>query len=137
MKYRISFTFGLPIMVLSALLFTSGEAGASYSSRIPNPGSKTQDPAALPTIPAGDWPMYGRDYSRTNYNPDETSINAGNVAQLISRWQVNVGTNGTPPSGAPSVSNSKVYVGSSAAVGSDFFAFDANTGSQAWATSLN
>src|SRR5438067_1824316 len=137
MKYRISVTFCLAIMVLGALLFTSGEAGANYSGRVPNPGSKSQVPSALPTIPAGDWPMYGRDYSRTNYNPDETTINSGNAALLISRWQVNIGTNGTPPSGAPSVSNGKVYVGSSAATGNDFFAFDANTGSQAWATSLN
>ena len=47
----------------------------------------------------GDWPMYGHDVSRTNYNPDETIINAGNAGQLVQRWQMPIGSNGTPVSG--------------------------------------
>jgi outer membrane protein assembly factor BamB len=81
---------------------------------------------------AGDWPMYGHDVSRTNYNPDETLINAGNVNQLIQRWQANIFNRPTPPSGAPSVANGKVFVGSSRSSGNNFFAFDAVTGQQAW-----
>ncbi len=86
---------------------------------------------------SGDWPMYGHDWSRTNYNPNETSINAGNVGQLVQRWQVNIGSNGTAPSGAPSVANGKVFVGSSVATAQDFFAFDAIAGTQLWTANLN
>src|SRR5437773_1969090 len=50
-------------------------------------------PAAPPSLSPsvadpGDWPMYGHDPSRTNYNPAETTISSANVDQLISRWQV-------------------------------------------------
>ncbi len=81
--------------------------------------------------------MYGHDVSRTNYNPDETIIGSGNLNQLVSRWQVNIGSNGTAPAGAPSVANGKIYVGSSAPSGNNFFAFDAVSGAQAWATSVS
>src|SRR5437868_7548915 len=92
---------------------------------------------AIPSAAPGDWPMYGHDVSRTNYNPDETTISAGNLSQLGQAWQVLVGSNGTAPSGAPSVAGGKVFVGSSAVSGNDFFSFDAVTGGQAWAVSLN
>src|SRR6476661_1275765 len=64
-----------------------GQAGA----RFPEAGS-----APRPVAPSavGDWPMYGHDAQRTNYNPDETTINSGNVAQLVQRWQVNIGGTG-------------------------------------------
>src|SRR5207253_6979781 len=75
--------------------------------------------------------------SRTNYNPDENTINAGNLSQLTQRWQVNIGTNGTGTSSVPSVANGKVFVGSSTAAAQDFFAFDAVSGTQAWTANLN
>gem|GEM_PF-6291413 len=75
--------------------------------------------------------MYGHDISRTNYNPDETTISAANVNQLGQRWQANIGSNGTGTSGAPSVANGVVYVPSSAASpASNFFAYDAVSGSR-------
>jgi outer membrane protein assembly factor BamB len=81
--------------------------------------------------------MYGHDISRTNYNPAETTISAANVNQLVQRWQVNIGgSNGSPPSGAPSVANGRVYVGSSATAGNNFFAFDAATGAFGWSTNI-
>src|SRR5437867_60768 len=80
--------------------------------------------------------MYGHDVSRTNFNPDEAIISLDNLSQLTQRWQVSIGTNGTGPSGAPSVANGRVYVGSSAPTGNNFFAFDAVTGAQAWSANI-
>ncbi|MEP6775744.1 MAG: PQQ-binding-like beta-propeller repeat protein, partial [Chloroflexota bacterium] len=119
-------TFLLALLPLSVIVVNM--AGASA-------------PLAVPSAPstAGDWPMYGHDQSRTNYNPDETTISAANVNQLVSRWQVPIAS-GTPPatttSSSPSVANGKVYVGSSAPTGPNFFSFDAVTGAPAWSKNL-
>ncbi len=60
---------------------------------------------------AGDWPMYGHDLQRTNYNPDEKLIGASNVEQLVQRWQSSdLGFNGFATSSGPSIANGKVYV---------------------------
>jgi outer membrane protein assembly factor BamB len=88
-------------------------------------------------VATGDWPMYGHDVSRTNFNPDEHTINAGNAGQLVQRWQALIGSNGTGPFSAPSVANGRVYVGSSVPTGNDFFAFDAVTGTPAWSANVN
>ena len=116
-------------------LFCSDDAGcaarAGFAGIGKLAGPHRFHPAAALADP-GDWPMYGHDYQRTNYNPAETTINAGNLAQLVSRWQVNVGSNGTPTSAAPSVADGVVYVGSSASSGDNFFAFDATSGSTIW-----
>ncbi|MDQ6693500.1 MAG: PQQ-like beta-propeller repeat protein [Chloroflexota bacterium] len=88
--------------------------------------------AAANPLPTGDWPMYGHDPARTNFNPAETTINRGTEPKLQQLWQANIGSNGTPPSGAPSVANGRVYVASSTADGPNFFAFDAVTGVRAW-----
>jgi outer membrane protein assembly factor BamB len=135
MKSRLTLTLCMAMAAFTGLLFTSGQAGANFRAGVPSAGPKLQSPS-LPIIPSGDWPMYGRDYSRTNYNPDETTLSSSNVAQWVSRWQVNIGSNGTPTSGAPSVSNGKVFVGSSVATGNNFFAFDAITGSGVWSTTV-
>src|SRR6478672_12105639 len=127
---RISLLFGLLLLVALPL---TGVASLLARPALPGGNGGT---ARTPAAP-GDWPMYGHDVSRTNYNPDETTISAANVAQLVSRWQFNVGTSGTPPSAAPSVSGGKVYVGSSASTGNDFFAFDAVTGSPVYSVNLN
>jgi outer membrane protein assembly factor BamB len=100
----------------------------------------TPQPTPLPTKEArdieGDWPMYGRDPQHTSYNPEETVLNRDNVGQLVSRWQVFLGSNGNPSSSTPSVSGGRVYVGSSAPSGPNFFAFDAKTGAPAWSANL-
>lgn len=80
----------------------------------------------------GDWPMYGHDISRTNFNPDETIISRDNVNDLVQRWQANTGTGNVVTSGGPSVANGRVFVGSTVATGNNFFAFDAVTGKPAW-----
>ena len=130
MKSRFFAVLSAALIVLMGMVLSGGTALAVYPTTAPSHG------VAFPVVP-GDWPMYGRDVSRTNYNPDETIINSGNLNQLVSRWQVNIGSNGTPPSGAPSVANGRVFVGSSTGTGNNFFAFDAVTGGQAWSTSVN
>ncbi len=126
MKKRLLPNIVLVILGLGALLAAPWQASASLPVRL---GAYV--PAVLPD-PA-DWPMYGHDYQRTNYNPSETIIGAGNVAQLVQRWQANVGSNGTPTSAAPSVAGGVVYAASSAASPADnFFAFDATTGNPVW-----
>jgi len=84
----------------------------------------------------GDWPMYGYDQSRTNYNPAETAISHSTVNNLQQLWQANVGSNGVAPSGAPIVSNGRVYVVSSTANGPDFFAFNALSGARIWTANI-
>src|SRR5690348_9498214 len=103
----------LALVALLALLALAGGAGvAAYPARDTAP--RASAPPAQP-VATGDWPTYGHDNARTNYNPDETTIAAGNVAQLVQRWQVNIGSNGTATSAAPSVSDGRVFVASSAA----------------------
>src|SRR4051812_7455136 len=61
-------------------------------------------PAPTPALPAtgsGDWPMYGHDPSRTNYNPDETAISRGTVSQLGPVWQANLDNGAAIPYGGP------------------------------------
>jgi hypothetical protein len=117
----------LPVLLMLAML-----PGQTSSASAVLPSHQSARPAAVLADPA-DWPMYGHDYQRTNYNPAEAIINPGNVGQLVQRWQMSVGTNGTGTSAAPGVANGVVYVGSSAASPNDnFFAFDATTGSTIW-----
>jgi len=70
---------------------------------------------------ANDWPMYGHDAARTNYNPNETILREDNVARLVSRWQVDIGIGSAPTSSAPSVSGGNIFVGSSSVDGPDFY----------------
>ena len=81
--------------------------------------------------------MYGHDPSRTNFNPVEKALGIDNVDQLVQRWQSpDLGSNGNASSSAPVVANGKVYVGSSAPTGDNYFAFDAVTGAKVWSTNL-
>ena len=114
---------GLALLALGSM---AGLPGAPARAAVPR----------APLLATGDWPMYGHDPSHTSYNPAETLISSGNLGQLVSRWQANVGTNGVPAAGAPSVANGRVYVGSSIASGPNFFAFNAVTGAPAWSANL-
>jgi hypothetical protein len=76
--------------------------------------------------------MYGHDQARTNCNLSETAIGSSNVTKLIPLWTVDVGTNGSPSSSAPIVSQGVVYVGSSVGSGPNYFAITASSGSPLW-----
>ncbi len=86
----------------------------------------------------GDWPMYGHDPSRTNYNPDETQLSPATIGGLHMQWETPVGIapDGTPAFSAPSIANGRVFVGSSIGTGPNLFAFDARTGVPAWNVSV-
>jgi plastocyanin len=131
MKLRLlRLKFGL--LVGLALLASLPASGIAHFA-LPGVGSSAPNPPHA----IGDWPMYGHDISRTNFNPDETTISAANVAQLVQRWQANIGTNGTGTSGAPSVSNGVVYVPSSAASpASNFFGFNAVSGAPVFSKNI-
>src|SRR5436190_5919140 len=123
---------------LLALATLYGAALASYPKQTGSPGPSTQKPKyEVPHVNPGDWPTYGHDVSRTNFNPDETAINAGNLSQLTQRWQANVFNGNLPTSGAPSVANGKVFVGTSRASGDNFFAFDAVGGGPLWGANIH
>ena len=123
---------GRLVVALSLLMLALALLGRSAIT----PSDPQRSQAAALFNP-GDWPMYGHNPSRTNYNPDEQIISASNVDQLVSRWQSpDLGTSGTGSSSAPSVANGKVYVGSSAPQGDNYFAFDAVTGVPTWSANL-
>lgn len=94
------------------------------------------DPPPAATATRGDWPMYGRDLSRTGYDPDETAISASSVARLAPRWQADIGMGAYPPSAAPAVAGGRVFVGSSRRDGDNLFAFDAATGRTLWTADI-
>jgi outer membrane protein assembly factor BamB len=98
----------------------------------------TPVPGATPPVAGtgSDWPMYGQNPGRTNYSQDERIISAANVTQLVSRWQVPLGNNGNPSSSSPVVANGRVYVGSSAPEGPNFYAFDAASGAPSWSANV-
>ncbi len=120
-------TRAIRVITLLSLLALGGLLGQTGAAA-PAPSPAVADPA--------DWPMLGHDIARTNFNPAETTINAGNVSQLVQRWQANIGSNGTPSSSSPVVSDGVLYIGSSAASGPNFFAFDAVGGSPVWAQGI-
>lgn len=120
------------ILALFVAVIGSGGVFAQAPTRVGQASSPYSPP---PTPNPGDWPMYGRDSQRTNYNPDETLISTSTIAQLQERWRFNLG-NSSPTSGAPSVANGMVFSGSSITSGNNFFALDAASGAQVWATSI-
>src|SRR4051812_18627075 len=101
-----------PWRAVLMVLVTLALVGAGAGVRALAAGATLQ-----PAASAGDWPMYGHDPARTNFNPAETVITRATVANLVPRWQAQVGSNGVAPSGAPSVADGRVYVASSVATG--------------------
>src|SRR5689334_20584222 len=97
----ISALFAALVVLLT--VFTGGAVTGAAPTRAVSPQYD------VPTVVPGEWPMYGHDVSRTNFNPDETTINASNVGQLISRWQMSLGSarTSTASSSGPSVAGGK------------------------------
>jgi outer membrane protein assembly factor BamB len=119
-------------LVVLALI---GCAGCGSDPASPVPAASAT--AALPaTAGSADWPMYGRNASRTSHNPDETRLVASAIESLVERWQVGIGMGRHPPSGTPTVAGGRVFVGSSVATGRNFFAFDAATGRALWSVDI-
>src|SRR5947209_698207 len=64
--------------------------------------------AAFAAAPS-DWPVYGHDLARSNYNSTETLINPSTAPGLRQLWSV---TQGAIISTQPTVANGKIYWGS-------------------------
>ena len=129
----LAFRAILALMLIAvALRASTPQTGLVQSIPAPAP-----TPAHQAGDTGGDWPMYGHDPQHTGYNPDESLIGPRNVAQVVPRWQVAVGSSDNPSSSTPSVAHGLVYVGSSVPSGPNFFAFEATTGAPAWSADLH
>ncbi len=118
---------GLGAFVLGCALLIGAVAGW--------PAAQAAPPRPADAAP-GDWPMYGHDAQHTSTTLVETTITTATLTSLVPRWEVYLGTNGTPSSSAPVIADGRVYVGSSVATGPNFFAFDAVTGAPLWNANL-
>ncbi len=96
----------------------------------------TPSPTPTPSGPATDWLSFGYDLQRTGYNPNETSVNAGNVSALQLVWTFNVGSSmvhepvyaaNVDVSGTPT---NIIYAGS--LYGSTMYAINAATSAIVW-----
>lgn len=104
-------------------------AGTGAPPPTPSP---TPPPTPPPTSPAySDWSTFGDDLQRTNYNPNETTLSASNVASLKLSWSVDLGSaitdqpviaTNVPINGTPTT---VAYIGTEAG---QFYALNADTG---------
>ncbi len=77
---------------------------------------------------AGQWMMYGRDYSEQRFSP-LTQINADNVTQLGLAWYADLAERGGVYETTPIAVDGRIFVTSP---WSKVYAFDAKTGSRLW-----
>ncbi|HMA37772.1 MAG TPA: PQQ-binding-like beta-propeller repeat protein [Chloroflexia bacterium] len=131
---------GPPALTTATATLEGGSRAGATSPAAPSSILPLAAPASGAAGDSGpgpdDWPMYGHDPSRTNYNPGETRLTPDNVEQMGPRWQAAIGSGLAPPSSAPSVAGGLVYVGSSVTTGPNFLAYDATTGALAWGATL-
>jgi hypothetical protein len=73
------------------------------------------------------WPQFGFDAAHTLFNPHETTIGPGNVAQLQEVWSFSTGVNN--PAGNVVEADGVVYA---ASANGTLFALNASTGAQLW-----
>jgi outer membrane protein assembly factor BamB len=118
--------WGVWMLVAALANWSCGQADGP----VPSPSA-----SAAPVAPA-DWPMYGGNASRSNYNAGRTRLAVSTVSTLAPRWQANVGSGQLPPSGTPAVASGRVFVGSSVAKGDNFFAIDAASGRRLWSAHI-
>lgn len=85
---------------------------------------------------SADWPMYGHDTARTNYNKGDTMIGPEHVNQLVPRFRTLIGVGDLPSSSGPVVAGGRVCVGSSVSTGPNYFCLDAGTGAVVWSTDI-
>jgi PQQ-dependent dehydrogenase (methanol/ethanol family) len=77
---------------------------------------------------AGQWMMYGRDYSEQRFSP-LTQINANNVTQLGLAWYADLAERGGVYETTPIAVDGRIFVTSP---WSKVYAFDAKTGTRLW-----
>jgi outer membrane protein assembly factor BamB len=99
-------------------------------------GADPTTPTDAPTPSARDWPTYGQNASRTGYNAGETAFDRDTVERIAPLWSATLGLGPLPSSSTPSVAGGRVFVGTSATTGPNFFALDLATGRTVWAADL-
>ena len=118
----------LRLPLLLALALGMGGCGGDSSP------SASPSPSAAPT--SADWPMYGHDTARTNYNKSDTMIGPEHVLQLAPRFRTLIGVGDLPSSSGPVVAGGRLYVGSSVSTGPNYFCLDAGTGAVLWSANI-
>jgi polyvinyl alcohol dehydrogenase (cytochrome) len=83
-----------------------------------------------PGLDNPDWTTIGHDPSGSRSQPNEHTINAGNVDALVPKW---IATTTGDVSATPAVANGVVYVGD---FGGTLWALDAATGATIWSDSI-
>ncbi len=123
----------------SAMLSASSVGFAALVLLTPSNAPPTPTPTPSPALVYTDWPTFGDDIARTEYNPHETTLTAANVANLKLAWKVNLGAAITDQplvatnvmiSGTP---RTVLYIGTE---GGQFYALDADTHTTYWSKSL-
>jgi outer membrane protein assembly factor BamB len=93
-------------------------------------------PPDPPSPSARDWPTYAQNPSRTGYNAGETTFDVENVGRIAPLWSATLGLGPLPSSSTPTVASGRVFVGTSATSGPNFFAVDLATGRIVWSADL-
>lgn len=118
----------------TAAMLALGTALAPSAPAVPDTGG-----CDAATMPGGDWPMYGRDYTNTRTQQSEHGLPPLKAATLTPRWVYHTGN----PSqvvgyedlaGTPTVARGCVYIGDAAG---DVAALDADTGRRVWRTHID
>ncbi|MGW2817905.1 outer membrane protein assembly factor BamB family protein [Streptomyces sp. NPDC001415] len=120
------------IAVAAAVTLSSAPAS-------PAPAAPIAPGCSAPVTPGGDWPMYGRDYSNTRTQQNESGLPPVKAATLAPHWVFDTG-NRTQVVGyediasTPVVARGCVFVGDAAG---DVVALGAETGSLVWRTHID
>jgi outer membrane protein assembly factor BamB len=99
-------------------------------------GADPTAPTDAPTPSAGDWPTYAQNGARTGFNAAEATFDLENVGRIVPLWSMPLGIGPLPSSSTPTVAGGRVFVGTSATTGPNFFALDLATGRTLWAADL-
>lgn len=116
---------------LSAAQISAFYTAAGYGS--------SPTPSLSPAPAYSDWATFGDNLTRSNNNPNETTLSAANVSSLHQVWTANLGAaidaepviaTNVPINGTPAT---VLYVGTE---GGMFYAIDANSGQTLWSRQL-
>lgn len=122
MRARTTLLLGVSLVVVAL-----GGAGRAADPSIP---------CATAAHPGGEWRSYGHDLSNTRKQPNETTINAGNVANLAPAWSFRTSVEqigGGAFSNTPVVADGCVFLASDTGW---VFSLNADTGGVRWKTKL-
>ena len=125
----------------------SSRRGRGHPHQLPSPpghrhhrrgrgGSPAPDCRDVPQWPAATGRCTAMTARGPTITPPKPPSSPANAGQLAPRWQVDIGSSGRPPSGAPSVADGRVYVGSSAPSGPELLRLRRGTGIAIWSADL-